>query len=214
MKYMSILGIGLVLMFVATASAGVLDGHGDAFNDGNGPGAGGAWTGSVSFSDESLTGTLDFAVFTVDEFVANFVGLGYIPTSEPPTQLVYTYQVNNTGSDFLTAEIVGIMNPTNTAIGTFNIGDVDSAFELFDGSGNAVWQFSPPITTNQSSYGLAFSSTQIPVLGAGLALDGGNVGLQVGIPTPGPDPVPEPATILLLAVGGLFVLGVRRRLRR
>ncbi len=77
------------------------------------------------------------------------------------TALVYTYQVNVTGSLGASAEIVGIGNPANT-IGTFNIGDQDASSESF--APNARWLFSPEIPTGMSSWGLAFSSPNLPIV--------------------------------------------------
>jgi hypothetical protein len=209
MKYFSIVAVGLVLVFATVASAGVLNGHTDAYN---------GWSGSVPFVSGTLTGDIDYAVFTAADFNTNFGGAGYVPDEA----LVYTYQIESTGGSFLSAEIVGIANPTGTAIGTFNngviAGNKDASASVFDVSGNAVWQFFAPnnIPTGESSYGLAFSSPNAPMSGVGVILNGGQNALQVGLPTPSADPIPEPCSLLLLAVGGVLVARghrFRRRLR-
>lgn len=203
-KYLGIAGIALVLVFAPVASAGILDGHADAYS---------GWTGSVPFVSGTLTGDIDYAVFTAADFNANFGGAGYAPGDD----LVYAYQVFNTGIVFLSAEIVGIANPANT-IGTFNdlnvAGDKDASDLGFDLSGNAFWQFDAPneIETGESSWGLAFSSPNTPMSGIGVVLNGGQNALQLDIPTPGADPIPEPGSLLLLAVGALAARS--RRFRR
>jgi hypothetical protein len=208
MKYLGIAGIGLVLVFATVASAGVLNGHTDAYN---------GWSGSVPFVSGTLTGYIDYAVFTAADFNENFAEAGYVPGDDA----VYVYQVFNTGDAFISAEIVGIANPANT-IGTFNDsvieGDKDASASVFDVSGNAVWQFFAPnnIPTDESSYGLAFSSPNAPMSGVGVILNGGQNALQVGLPTPSAEPIPEPCSLLLLAVGGVLVARghrFRRRLR-
>jgi hypothetical protein len=180
------------------AQAGILNGHGAAF---------GGVTGSVPFNNGvGLSGTIDYAVFSAGDFNANFGGLGYVPGDA----LVYTYQVNVTGNLGVSAEIVGISNPANT-IGTFDIGDQNSSSASF--TPNARWLFSPEIPTGMSSWGLAFSSPQLPIVGASLTIDGGTQALVAGVATPGPITIPEPATLALCA-GGLGAMLLSKRVRR
>ncbi len=188
-----------ILAFAANTHAGTLNGHGAAF---------GGVTGSVPFNNGvGLSGTIDYAVFTAPAFNANFCGLGYVPGDA----LVYTYQVVVTGSLGVSAEIVGISNPANT-IGTFgplNAGDVDASSASF--TPNARWLFSPEIPTGLSSFGLAFSSPNLPIVGASLTIDGGTQALVAGVPTPGPVPiVPEPASAMLCMLGVIFVSSMRQ----
>jgi hypothetical protein len=188
----------LILAFATNTRAGILNGHGAAL--------GGA-TGSVPFNNGvGLSGTIDYAVFTAPAFNANFGGLGYVPGDS----LVYTYQVNVTGSLGVSAEIVGVSNPANT-IGTFgplNAGDVNASSASF--TPNARWLFSPEIPSGLSSFGLAFSSPNLPIVGASLTIDGGTQALVAGVPTPGPVPfVPEPTSTILCLIGAMFVCSMR-----
>ncbi|MBX3425968.1 MAG: PEP-CTERM sorting domain-containing protein [Pirellulales bacterium] len=188
----------LSLFSLASVSqAGILNGHGAAY---------GGVTGSVPFNNGvGLSGTIDYAVFTAGAFNANFGGLGYVPGDA----LVYTYQVNVIGNLGVSAEIIGVSNPANT-IGTFNIGDQDAASASF--TPNARWLFSPEIPTGMSSWGLAFSSPKLPIVGASLTIDGGTQALVAGVPTPGPISIPEPAT-LALSAGGLALVLLSKRVR-
>lgn len=189
--------VGALLMSAAgTVRAGILNGHVAAYN---------GITGSVSFNNGvGLSGTIDYAVFTADAFNANFGGLGYVPGD----LLVYTYQVNVVGPLGVSAEVIGISNPANT-IGTFDIGDQDAVSASF--TPNARWLFAPEIPTGMSSWGLAFSSPNDPIVGAGLTIDGGTQALVAGVPTPGP--LPEPATFVLAAGAMTVFCWPRRRLR-
>lgn len=194
-----------VLVIAASSRAGILNGHIDAF---------GGWTGSVPYVSAStnLSGTIDYAVFTANDFNSNFGGLGYVPAGP----LVYTYQVNNTGLSLVSTEIVGIVNTAFT-IGTFgplNAGDVDATAEFFDGGGNANWIFAPAsIPSGISSFGLAFSSPQVPMIGASLTINGGESAFSVGLPTPGPTFfIPEPTSIVMF--GSSLVWFVTRRRRK
>ena len=189
--------LSTTFVLASSSQAGLLNGHIDAF---------GGVSGSVPFNNGvGLSGTIDYAVFSAADFNANFAGLGYVPGDA----LVYTYQVLVTGSLGVSAEIVGISNPANT-IGTFDIGDQNASSASF--TPNARWLFSPEIPTNLSSWGLAFSSPQLPIVGASLTIDGGTQALVAGVPTPGPLGIPEPASLLLLAssLAATFLLRHRR----
>lgn len=180
-----------------SGEAGILDGHPSAL-----PG----WSGTVPYDNgNNLAGTIDFAVFSAADFNANFSGLGYTPGDA----YVYTYQVLNGGTDNFSALTVGINNPANT-IGTFDIGTTDASLSIFDGSGNAEWQFVPAVAAGSDSWGLAFSAPTVPELGIGLVLDGGGSLLLTGLPTPS---IPEPSSVVLVALAGGFggVLLLRRR---
>jgi hypothetical protein len=186
-----------VFSLASFSQAGILNGHGAAY---------GGVTGSVPFNNGvGLSGTIDYAVFSAGAFNANFAGLGYVPGAA----LVYTYQVNVLGNLGVSAEIIGISNPANT-IGTFDIGDQNASSASF--TPNARWLFAPEIPTGLTSWGLAFSSPQLPIVGASLTIDGGTQALVAGVPTPGPISIPEPATLALGACGvAAIVLSKRVR---
>ena len=187
-------------LFVSSTSAqaGVLDGFSPVVD---------GWTGSVPFDNGAgLSGFIDYAVMTEAVFNANFAGLGYVPTLG---QLVYTYQLTSTGADTISVEVVGIANPANT-IGSFDIGDVAPSVEVLNPT-DATWAFTMPgIQTGETSWGLAFSSPKVPVAGSSLTINGGGSALVGGVPTPGPVDFPEPASMAMIAVGGLLIAGRRR----
>jgi hypothetical protein len=193
--------ITMLVVCAPVSRAGILDTHPDAYN---------GWTGSVPFANlDGLSGTIDFTVFTAADFNANFGSMGYAPGDA----LVYTYQVNvNPGSLFVSSFTVGIDNAANT-IGTFgplNTGDVDASSSSFDLSDNAEWFFTPgEIPDGVSSFGLAFSSPNIPMIGGSVVVDGGTFALGSPVPTSSPFAVPEPGTCLLFAV--CFAAALRSR---
>jgi len=205
---------------VAPVHAGILNNNPLAFNNGAGPGPGGAWTGSDVFnnglpSPNSLIGNIDFSVFTLADFSTVFPGSGYVPGAGDG--LVYTYQLENQGDFFISAQIVGISNIAN-AIGNFPSGavapvEVAPGVSIFDTAGNAIWLFSAQnIPTGDNSTILAYSSPNVPELGTGLGItvDGGTVGITT-VPTPGSVAIPEPASVALLGIGLLGLLSRRRR---
>lgn len=204
------------LLVAAPAHAGILNNHLLAFNNGAGPGVGGAWTGSDVYdnglaSPFHLVGNLDYAVFTAGAFGAAFPASPYVPGAA----LVYTYQIENQGDFAVSAQIVGISTVANT-IGSFQnaVGEVAPSAQVFDSGGNAIWFFSSPnIGTGQDSYILAYSSPNIPVLGAavGVTVDGGTFGLTT-VPTPSSTPIPEPATLGIAGLGLISMLLARRRM--
>lgn len=167
--------------------------------------AGALSSGTVPYDNgNNLSGTIDYAVFTAGAFNTAYSGLGYAPADS----YVYTYQVLNGGSDNFSQLTVGISNPAS-GIGTFSIGDVDVSGALFDGSGNAEYQFlSPRIMTGQSSYGLAFSAATLPIDSIGIISDGGGA-LQVSLPAPGT--IPEPTSLCLVLMLSGAAAAKRRR---
>lgn len=199
--------VAVFSLLAVPAQAGVLDGHALAYNNGT------SWTGTSAYDNglaapNNLVGTVDFAVFTSADFATAFPGSSYVPTNG----LVYTYQVLNSGTFAVSAEIVGVNNPAS-GIGQFEntVGEVGSSLFGFDNGGNAVWNFSNPfIGTGQNSYILAFSSPQEPILGSSITVDGGTFGVSM-VPTPGPDPIPEPSSVLLISAGLLGVCTRRQR---
>jgi hypothetical protein len=193
------ISFSMIVCLHSTCQAGILNGHAAAYS---------GVTGSVPFNNGlGLSGTIDYAVFTAAAFSANFGALGYVPNSA----LVYTYQVENSGSLHISAETIGVSNPAS-AIGTFNIGNVNASSASL--TPNAQWLFAPGIAPGQSSWGLAFSSPNIPIVGASLTIDGGTPALVAGVPTPGPIAIPEPTSIALSAFGIVLACLPRRVCRR
>ena len=212
------LPFGWVLSLLITSSnlfAGPLDGHPDAVN-----GATGSQTISASLPLGDIIATIEYAVLTADDFNNDFAGLGYIPT---PGELVYAYQLfNDPGSagDIWAQQILAGDSANN--IGTFDIGDVDSFSEAFTVSDEAEWIIVdvvvPRILPGESSYGLAFSSPNAPVLDLTGSVTSfvslPNMSVVASVHVPGDQVfIPEPSTFALAALG-LLGGGFSRRKRK
>jgi hypothetical protein len=194
----------VVGLCAATASAGALNGHASAFNDGNGPSAG-AWTGSTAFNNGlGLSGYVDWTVFAPGAFPY----AGYTPTAG---ELAYAFQVFTTGSLAVTSFAVALDNVADS-IGTFaNLtGDVPASSLLTPAPfGSAKWTF-PGILPGTNSEGLVFSSIKVPKNLFGSTIDGGTGATVIPLPSPDVTDVPEPATMSVLAMAGLTLLRRRR----
>jgi len=199
--------IALCLMPLSTVSGGVLDGNGDAVMFAS-------YSGSQDFNNTSsgLEGTLDYAVFTADEFAIAFPSASWSPGGP----VVYAYQLENTGDVNISAEIVGVSNPVTVPhdIDSFeyNVGEQAPSSALF-GPTSANWSFVDPdeLDPGQTSQILVFSSPNIPMAGGSLIVDGGTFATLTEIPTPSSTPIPEPTSVALLFAASLLFFAAGRR---
>ena len=192
--------ISIVAALSVTALAGPLDGDGNAYNDGVT-----TWTGSTVISSDGLTVAVDYCVYAPGAFP--YAGAGYDGWTPTPGEMVYAYQADSTGTLGLGQLAVLLLNPAGN-IGAFDLGDagVVPSNKAIDGSAN--WQWSPELVSDHSS-GLVYCSIKKPEWGMGSVIDS-----EFGwgyVPSPGPDDIPEPATMTLLALGGLAAAVWRKK---
>ena len=186
----------------ATALAGPLAGDGNAYNDGAT-----TWTGSVLMSSDGLTVTVDYCVYAPGAFTYAGAGLGgWTPT---PGEMVYAYQADSAGSLAVSLLSVGLLNPAGN-IGAVDLGDagVVPSSSILNGS-SADWHWSPALLSDHSS-GLVYCSIKKPQWWFGSVINGESASGGM-LPSPGPDDIPEPATMTLLALGGLAAAVWRKK---
>lgn len=184
------------LCVASNAQAGDLDGHLNAFTDV----ANVTWTSSTPFDNGAgLSGFVDWAVFGPGDFPF----AGYSPTAG---ELTYAYQVFSTGADAIHAFTLNLGNPANN-IGSFGDlgGEAPSSATL---GAQAVWNFAG-LDIGENSSGLAFSSLNVPESFFGILINGGTTSVAFPLPVPSPNDIPEPASLALMAIGGVAIL--RRR---
>jgi len=165
--------------------------------------------GSVGFSNiHGLAGVIDYAVWAPGTWATTgFSGF-------TATDYVYTYQAYVTGPADLSQVSVTLTGPVDNNIGDFTgdngfgpvVGDMSIAayIDPFD-SANWLLDF---IGTGASTDGLAFSSPNGPIWAQARVVDDGTVAFAIPVPSPNPDNVPEPGT-LILASCGFAVLAVQ-----
>jgi hypothetical protein len=149
-----------------------------------------------------------------------------VPT---PGEFVYTYQVFEVGPAPLSnlsvsletiADNIGWFTGNNAGNGLVD-GDVPAASYFFPDAftpTSANWDFSPGVSPNilnpdGSTMGLAFSSPYGPKHLDGSVVNGGGFALVIPLPSPDPEFIPEPSS-LVLASFGLILFGVHWLRRR
>ena len=186
--------LGIVLAFSSgMALGGPLAGAAGVFD---------GWTGSTSFTDgDNLTGYVDWAVYAPGDFTY----AGYAPTAG---EMVYAFQLYTTGSDAIHSLTVALANPADNP-GSFADLAGDAATSATMNATSVTWTFGG-IGPGGNSEGLAFSSPYVPEDYYGIVIDGGSYALVIPLPSPSNVEIPEPATLGLLAMGGLALLRKRR----
>jgi hypothetical protein len=176
-----------------------------------------AWQGTQQFYDTDGVATLDVDV----EYAVYAPGKYGLSGTDPSvgTQFVYAYQVFNDllGDVPVSSFSVGLDPTANVANIGFDAGSgtlVGTAPTASAFSGvpptSAVWYFylntiDPP-PANEYSTVLLFTSPYGPKWAPGSLLDAGLSDKQNL-----PSPIPEPATLALMALGGVGLLARRRR---
>jgi len=193
----------------ASALAGPLASHPNAFTDDSSVVWRGTTTLYVVAGSETLSADVDWCVFAPGGYPFD-VADGYTPT---PGEFVYAYQIDVTGTLEVNTFWVN-MADSNEAnnIGAFDLSSgvapTNSAFGSTDPQKlvSANWTFGGALTPGLVSDGLAYSSVNAPEMGLGFIQDGGLLGQPQGpLPTPS-DEIPEPLTMTLLAAGALALL--------
>ncbi len=220
-----VLLVVLVLAVPCTAwASGPLATTPYAFDDGNAPleyGSGGAWRGSSGpfyfdmMGFDTVGGSLEFAVFTTDDFNAFLVD-ELLPAADPAVGgLVYAYQLFITdtlnGIDLFTT---GIDPGVPRTFPDYIVAGDESPIVMDDQNSSMLWNFVGNLQAGESSDILYYTSPNLPkpdnaTVNSGIA----SVNLS---PTPSPGRilwVPEPSTLVLTLIGISLILAVASRRR-
>ena len=222
MRVLTSVTLGLALAIAPfgamSVTAGPLATHPLAYDDGDT-----VWHGSTGFDDDGdpsslegdgLEGSVDWAVFTSDDFATAIPALPgeYLP---PDGELAYTYQINVAGIAVVSSLSVGIDDEPTGTIGSFSGGGVSgttpTAVNLAQYAANFGF-VGNNVPVGSSSAGLVFSSPNVPMDYFGSVIDGGSSAFVIPLPTPSSTPLPEPSTMVLAALA-VVLLGCRRWFR-
>jgi hypothetical protein len=182
-----------------------------------------SWWGDTSYSDFSLSGSVEWVVFGPGQFNLAFPASPYHP---PATELVYAYQIDNVGtSDTSTLDVAIVAGRSVDTVGFFPLTYSGSNAGMQPSSSTFVpsppsyqfahWSFQGGILTGQSSSGLAYASAYVPENQFGSLANSGLGADADPLPSPSTTlvPFPEPATTALLLVSALAI-GLKWKLRR
>jgi hypothetical protein len=171
-------------------------------------------SGQAPYVGPTVNGTIAYAVYTEAVFESNFPGFDV-----PGGEWAYVYQVLNGDGDPVSQNaVVGINSSINT-IGNVTIDGLASETapqtSTLTAAVSAVWDFSGignNVPALNNSNGLVMTSTNQP--GAATTLDivvDGGASAFAEVVAPGDILIPEPASLLLLGLGGAVLLTTRRR---
>ena len=176
-----------------------------------------------------LYGVVDWAVFQQTAGLPNNVPLGMsggytLTGSQATSGYLYTYQayeqpqpdgIPSVGlsSIAITLDTTLVQNIGNfLATGISGDSPIDQRFHLSLSPFTAQWKFNDVLAGN-STVGLAFWSPNPPVNSIANTVDGGTTGMALPVPSPSPQGIPEPST-LVLAVLGLIGFAVPMKCMR
>lgn len=230
--FTAVMGLMATLVFASSGSGAlvsVLDGDGEAILSGK---ADYFFPSSPPFL-YGIDAELEFAVYAPGtNWAASALGADPRTGASPANALVFAYRVlntatsNNQGVTNVSVGFTDAVDFNNDAETLFEIGSIASTGDVsptllpgfepkFEGNpiSQARWQFNTGfgVGAGETSDILFYTALGSPEDDtAAMAIYNSGIGASAYVPTPGPELVPEPASLVLLAAGGLACLRRRR----
>lgn len=169
----------------------------------------GIWQGTSYYQEDGFNVRIDFAVYDTDNYPDDFEWTAE-PSMPETDRYIYAYQIFNTADKevayFQILDIDEEPIPEAVMHSTTSQDDQSGGVEPLESDTQGVWEFDwGVLIADEQSYFLILSSNQPPVVG--------DYKIESLTSEPPLVPSPEPATIVLLGLGGTMAFSVGRRKR-
>ncbi len=171
------------------------------------------WQGTRTFVQGALTGYVDYTVYKQDYIGNTTEENAFVQSTDLTGDYIYAYQIFMDASQANSVKYFQLLTSESTALASAfadvtSIDDSNDGVDTFGADSNGKWYFEGgALVDGKHSFFLMFSSDEGPV--AGRFQLATHDSIPVGGDTEGQ--VPEPATVAMLAIGGMSLMRAKRK---